>query len=342
MENFAILSVRSTQINNSTAATTLEDWRLRRSNSSSNNGTTTTTSPSRFHANTKVSNMNRRSMHHQSNGSLHSADSQSSTSPAASPLPRPATVHSTAAPMQMSNGNTINNNVIPSSVMSQSSGGLGSPTGLAKRWNSTGDFVMTSPTNSSSSALLQNNRNTAKSLLNLQSKNSPNGVLKHGWVELQHRLIYLFMIALNSLLQTHTHTRVHNWKPRWHIWCTFIVVVIHSRFPFFPLVLFTSTSNRYRKNILTCRHITESERESIEVCCGVNNKALCCGYSHSIIVARFYNWRSFKREKIDDLRLEVEGHFEKIIFKRFQWRLEFNIEIVSRFLVTNESWFATI
>lgn len=172
-----MLSVRSTQQINSAAATTLEDWRLRRSNSSSNNGTTTTNSPSRFQANTKVSNMNRRSMHHQSNGSLHSADSQSSTSPAASPLPRPATVHSTAAPMQ--NGNTINNNVIPSTVMSQSSGGLGSPTGFTKRWNSTGDFVMTSPTNSSSSAL-QNNRNTAKSLLNLQSKNSPNGVLKHG------------------------------------------------------------------------------------------------------------------------------------------------------------------
>jgi hypothetical protein len=43
---------------------------------------------------------------------------------------------------------------------------------------------MTSPTNSPSSALLQNSRYTAKSLLNLQSKNSPNSVLKHGWVQL--------------------------------------------------------------------------------------------------------------------------------------------------------------
>lgn len=80
--------------------------------------------------------------------------------------------------------NNINNNnhhqSSTTNLMSQSSGGMGSPTGLAKRWNSTGDFVMTSPTNSSSSALLQNSRYTAKSLLNLQSKNSPNSALKHG------------------------------------------------------------------------------------------------------------------------------------------------------------------
>jgi hypothetical protein len=165
-----------------TTTSTLDDWRLRRSGSNTNS---TTSSPSRFQASTKVTNLNRRSLHHMSNGSLHSADSQSSTSPAASPLPRPATVHSTAAPMQLNNVNNNNsvnnNNNNTNGSMSQSTGGMGSPTGLAKRWNSTGDFVMTSPTNSSSpSALLQNSRYTAKSLLNLQGKNSPSGVLKHG------------------------------------------------------------------------------------------------------------------------------------------------------------------
>ncbi len=137
------------------------------------NNSTTTNSPSRFQAASKVSSLNRRSLHHQSNGSLHSADSQSSTSPAPSPLPRPASVHST--------NNTINGNLISNNVTA-SNASTNSPTGLAKRWGSTGDFVMTtmtSPTNISSSALMQN-RYTAKSLLNLQSKNSPNNSFKHG------------------------------------------------------------------------------------------------------------------------------------------------------------------
>jgi len=186
--SFYSISVRSSQITTTAPATTLDDWRLRRSGSNTNS---TTNSPSRFQANTKVTNLNRRSLHHQSNGSLHSADSQSSTSPAASPLPRPATVHSTAAPLQLSNNNINNMNNInnnnnnnhqssTTNLMSQSSSSMGSPTGLAKRWNSTGDFVVTSPTNSSSSALLQNSRYTTKSLLNLQTKNSQNSLLKHG------------------------------------------------------------------------------------------------------------------------------------------------------------------
>lgn len=159
------ISVRSTQI------TTLEgDWRLRRSGSNTNS---TTNSPSRFQANSKT-NLNRRSLqHHQSNGSLHSADSQSSTSPAPSPLPRPATVHSTA-PLQLNNA--LQSQTSASNILNQT--GNGSPTGLGKRWNSTGDFV-TSPTNQQSSPTLQSARYATKSLLNLQSKNGTSQ-LKHG------------------------------------------------------------------------------------------------------------------------------------------------------------------
>jgi hypothetical protein len=161
------ISVRSTQI------TTLDgDWRLRRSGSNTNS---TTNSPSRFQANSKT-NLNRRSLqHHQSNGSLHSADSQSSTSPAPSPLPRPATVHSTA-PLQLNN-NALQTQSSASNLLDQT-GGNGSPTGLGKRWNSTGDFV-TSPTNQQSSPTLQSARYATKSLLNLQSKNGTSQ-LKHG------------------------------------------------------------------------------------------------------------------------------------------------------------------
>lgn len=163
------VSVRSTQI-----TTTLEgDWRLRRSGSTANS---TTNSPSRFPNNSK-SNLNRRSLHHQSNGSLHSADSQSSTSPAQSPLPRPATVHSTA-PLQLNNNtNGLQSQSSASNLLNQS--GTNSPTGLGKRWNSTGDFV-TSPTNQQSPTTLQSSRFATKSLLNLQSKNGINGLLKHG------------------------------------------------------------------------------------------------------------------------------------------------------------------
>ena len=159
------ISVRSTQI------TTLDgDWRLRRSGSNTNS---TTNSPSRFQANSKT-NLNRRSLqHHQSNGSLHSADSQSSTSPAPSPLPRPATVHSTA-PLQLNNA--LQTQSSASNLLSQTENG--SPTGLGKRWNSTGDFV-TSPTNQQSSPTLQSARYATKSLLNLQSKNGTSQ-LKHG------------------------------------------------------------------------------------------------------------------------------------------------------------------
>lgn len=161
----ASVLVRSTQI------TTLEgDWRLRRSGSNTNS---TTNSPSRFQSNSKT-NLNRRSLqHHQSNGSLHSADSQSSTSPAPSPLPRPATVNSTA-PLQLNNA--LQSQSSASNLLTQA--GNGSPTGLNKRWNSTGDFV-TSPTNHQSSPTLQSARYATKSLLNLQSKNGSNQ-LKHG------------------------------------------------------------------------------------------------------------------------------------------------------------------
>lgn len=162
------ISVRSTQI-----TTTLDgDWRLRRSGSNTNSSTN---SPSRFQANTKT-NLNRRSLHHQSNGSLHSADSQSSTSPAPSPLPRPATVHSTA-PLQLNNQHALQSQTSVSNLLNQS--GTSSPTGLNKRWNSTGDFV-TSPTNQQSSTTLQSNRYATKSLLNLQSKNGTSSLLKHG------------------------------------------------------------------------------------------------------------------------------------------------------------------
>lgn len=170
--DFVLLTVRSTQI-----TTTIDggDWRLRRSGSNTNS---TTNSPSRFSANSKT-NLNRRSLHHQSNGSLHSADSQSSTSPAPSPLPRPATVNSTA-PLQLNNNNhALQSPTSATNLANQS--GTSSPTGLGKRWNSTGDFV-TSPTNQASSPTLQSSRYATKSLLNLQSKNGINSLLKHGWV----------------------------------------------------------------------------------------------------------------------------------------------------------------
>lgn len=134
------------------------------------NQNSTTNSPSRFQNNSKV-NLNRRSLqHHQSNGSLHSADSPSSTSPAASPLPRPATVQA-SSPLQL--------NALQQTTTLSSPNGANSPTGLNKRWSSTGDFV-TSPTNTTSSASLQSSRYATKSLLNLQTKNGINGVLKHG------------------------------------------------------------------------------------------------------------------------------------------------------------------
>lgn len=146
---------------------------MRRSTSTTNS---TTNSPSRFQANSKT-NLNRRSLqHHQSNGSLHSADSQSSTSPAPSPLPRPTTVHSTT-PLQLNNQNALQSQSSASNILAQS--GTSSPTGLGKRWNSTGDFV-TSPTNQASSPTLQSSRYATKSLLNLQSKNGISSILKHG------------------------------------------------------------------------------------------------------------------------------------------------------------------
>jgi hypothetical protein len=141
------------------------------------NNSTTSQSPSRNLQG--KSNMNRRTLHHQSNGSLHSADSQSSNSvsPAPSPLPRPATVHSTTALMQSSmqtqssSTNLVNQN--------QTNNNQNSPTGLGKRWNSTGDFVA-NPQLYTASASLQNNRFTAKSLFNLQGKSNSANALKHG------------------------------------------------------------------------------------------------------------------------------------------------------------------
>lgn len=162
-----IIAVRSTQI-----TTTLDDWRLRRSGSNTNS---TTNSPSRLATTNSKTNLNRRNLHHQSNGSLHSADSQSSTSPAPSPLPRPTTIHSTT-PLQLNNINALQSQSSASNLLAQS--GSNSPTGLNKRWNSTGDFV-TSPTNQSSPTL-QSARFATKSLLNLQSKNGINSLLKHG------------------------------------------------------------------------------------------------------------------------------------------------------------------
>lgn len=164
------------------------DWRLRRAVSNTNS---TTNSPSRFQANNKT-NLNRRSLHHQSNGSLHSADSQSSTSPAPSPLPRPATVHSTV-PLQLNNQHALQNQSSVTNLLTQT--GASSPTGLGKRWNSTGDFVMTSPTNQQSSPTLQSSRFATKSLLNLQSKNGTGSLLKHGWVWCQFHL----RVAISSL-----------------------------------------------------------------------------------------------------------------------------------------------
>lgn len=148
------------------------DWRMRRTISNQNS---TSNSPSRFQNNSKVS-LNRRSLqHHQSNGSLHSENSpSSSTSPAASPLPRPATVQATS-PLQLNALQTSQTTVL------NSPNGANSPTGLNKRWSSTGDFA-TSPT-TNSSASLQSSRYATKSLLNLNgNKNGINGVLKHGWV----------------------------------------------------------------------------------------------------------------------------------------------------------------
>jgi len=171
INNKLLISVRSTQI-----TSTLDDWRLRRSGSTTNS---TTNSPSRLQTTNSKTNLNRRSLqHHQSNGSLHSADSQSSTSPAPSPLPRPATVHNSnsnsAGPLQLNN--QLQQQSSATNLLTQS--GSSSPTGLNKRWNSTGDFV-TSPTNNSSSASLQSNRYATKSLLNLQAKNGTS-LLKHG------------------------------------------------------------------------------------------------------------------------------------------------------------------
>lgn len=146
------------------------DWRMRRTISNQNS---TSNSPSRFQNNSKVS-LNRRSLqHHQSNGSLHSENSpSSSTSPAASPLPRPATVQATS-PLQLNALQTSQTTVL------NSPNGANSPTGLNKRWSSTGDFA-TSPT-TNSSASLQSSRYATKSLLNLNgNKNGINGVLKHG------------------------------------------------------------------------------------------------------------------------------------------------------------------
>lgn len=162
-------AVRSTQI----SANIDGDWRLRRVISSQNSSNN---SPSRFQNNSKV-NLNRRSLqHHQSNGSLHSADSPSSTSPAASPLPRPSTVNA-SSPLQLNNA--LQSQTSASNLLNSPTNGANSPTGLNKRWSSTGDFV-TSPTNTTSSSSLQSSRYATKSLLNLQTKNGINSLLKHG------------------------------------------------------------------------------------------------------------------------------------------------------------------
>lgn len=237
------ISVRSTQI-----STTLDgDWRLRRSGSNTNS---TTNSPSRFQNNSKT-NLNRRSLqHHQSNGSLHSADSQSSTSPAPSPLPRPATVNSTA-PLQLNN-NQQHALQSPSSAtnLAMTQSGANSPTGLNKRWNSTGDFV-TSPTNQQSSTTLQSARFATKSLLNLQSKNGTNSLLKHGWVwrrfyaEASHCGVHLTWnshFPFYYLLEPNTHKHFKTLYTRHVHICYFVArFIVHTRH---HILRFFSTSLR--------------------------------------------------------------------------------------------------
>lgn len=75
--------------------------------------------------------------------------------------------------------------------------------------------------------------------------------------------LFIFLWSPWTRSYKHTYTRVHNWEPldcifgeRSSVWSS----ILNS---LFPLVLFTSTSNRYRKNMytLTCRHITERARE---------------------------------------------------------------------------------
>jgi hypothetical protein len=166
---YILFTVRSTQI----SATIDGDYRFRRV---INNQNGSNNSPSRFQNNSKV-NLNRRSLqHHQSNGSLHSADSPSSTSPAASPLPRPPTVHA-SSPLQLNNA--LQSQQSASNLLNSPTNGANSPTGLNKRWSSTGDFI-TSPVNNTSSSSLQSSRYATKSLLNLQTKNGINSLLKHG------------------------------------------------------------------------------------------------------------------------------------------------------------------
>ena len=157
--------MRSPQI-----TSTLDDYRLRRSSNSQNS---TITSPSRNLQSNNIA-LNRRSLN-KSNGSLHSIEStnsqSSSNSPAPSPLPRPATIHSSTAIMPQQNNHPLTTQSSTSNLMMKENST--SPTGLGKRWNSTGDF-------SSNNATLQNNRSATKSLLNLQGKNSPGSSLKHG------------------------------------------------------------------------------------------------------------------------------------------------------------------
>lgn len=87
-------------------STTPNDWKLRKSVTRSSSATPE--NPLRRHTATSVTSLPQRNKSiHQSNGSLHSdSPSSSSVSPAPSPSPRPNSLHA----------------------------------GLAKRWNSTGDF----------------------------------------------------------------------------------------------------------------------------------------------------------------------------------------------------------
>lgn len=113
----------------------------------------------------------RRGVHYQSTGSLHSEspNSSSSLSPAPSPSPRATPQpHAVTTPAYRSRNNSTSSN--QSNLAPTPTGG----SNLTKRWNSTGDF--------NTQGLITSNRfNHTKSLLNLYSKPPQNGLLsKHG------------------------------------------------------------------------------------------------------------------------------------------------------------------
>ncbi|CAG7834762.1 unnamed protein product [Allacma fusca] len=138
--------------------------------------------------NLSIARYSRRANHHQSTGSLHSADSQSSNGLSPSPSPSP---YNRASPSPRNGGG------IPLSP-AQKNGGVGingTPSPLAKRWSSTSDFSSNPSLFSQHSAMAASTKDA--------TFNAEEGTIR---IYLRGRPINLYLP--NSLVENYSLSRV--------------------------------------------------------------------------------------------------------------------------------------